>query len=115
MIAALSPADLEFNSIRLDLENARALNDKLQALLNSARHENEGLRARECNCEPDLETVTLTQLLGAVRMYLDEGQSVGITHSGDVIIHALGRRFMPSMDQVNETLDAAAVLARVKQ
>lgn len=104
------------NSGSDDLANAQALADKLQHLLDSKTHECEALRkaldGRTCAGEPDLETVPLHELTAAVRLFLDEGQSLAIYRGGDVGIEALGREFIVADFEANSVLDAASLLAR---
>lgn len=116
-----------------ELQNARALIEKLQGLNSSLQHQvtalhteiaradehaNE-LRAQLAQLadpapEPDLETVELKNLLDAVRCFLDDGQSIEIRAESDsVIIQALNEaKFACSTAEAKDVLDHAAALDR---
>lgn len=100
-----------------ELTNARALADKLQHLLTSKTHECESLRAHACDggCKPNMETVPLPDLIRHVALFLDDGQSLTI-YSGDEIasVQAFGKSFVCNYGEVNDVLDASAMLARLE-
>lgn len=114
-----------------ELQNARALIEKLQGLNASLQHQvtalhteiahadehaNElrALLAQQADPEPDLETVDLKDLLDAVRCFLDDGQAIEIRAESDsVIIQALNEaKFACSTAEARDVLDHAAALDR---
>ena len=114
-----------------ELQNARALIEKLQGLNASLQHQvtalhteiaradehaNE-LRAQlaqqaDSDPEPDLETVELKDLLDAVRCFLDDGQAIVIRAESDsVTIQALNEaQFVCSTADARGVLDHATAL-----
>jgi len=114
-----------------ELQNARALIEKLQGLNASLQHQvtalhteiahadehaNElrALLAQQADPKPDLETVDLKDLLDAVRCFLDDGQAIEIRAESDsVIIQALNEaKFACSTAEAWDVLDHAAALDR---
>lgn len=109
-------------------DNATALSDKLQHLLDSSRNETDALRAeverlresttatietRECG-ELDLETVPLHDLILHAGLYLDVGQALVIIPGEFVGVRALDREFVVKHSEANALLDAVAVVMRAE-
>lgn len=120
-------------SIDAELQNARALVDKLQTLNASLQHQVTALHAELARAdqagidlrqqlaaaadpEPDLDTVPLQALLEAAGTFIEPGQAVAIHGSYDptthVDIHALGRVFRVETSEVSEMLTHAHELAQ---
>lgn len=114
-----------------ELQNARALIEKLQGLNASLQHQVTALHteiahadehanelraqlAQQADPAPDLETVELKDLLDAVRCFLDDGQAIEIRAESDsVIIQALNEaKFACSTAEARDVLDHAAALDR---
>lgn len=112
-----------------ELQNARALIEKLQALNASLQHQVTALHselaradehanelrahlAQQADPEPDLETVELKDLIDAVRCFLADGQSIEIRAKSDsVSIQALtDAKFACSTAEARDVLDHAAAL-----
>lgn len=125
--------DTEPASIDAELQNARALVDKLQTLNASLQHQVNALHAELARAdqagidlrqqlaaapdpEPDLDTVPLQALLEAVGTFLEHGQAVAIHGSYDptthVDIHALGRVFRVETREASEMLTHAHELGQ---
>lgn len=106
-------------------DNAKALADRMQHLLDSSRHECDALceeldvsrsNAEESPyspcCDQDLETVSLQELIRHVALYLDEGQALTIHPGEHYSISAFGCEFVGRLHEANGLLDAAATLSR---
>ena len=112
-----------------ELQNARALIEKLQGLNASLQHQVTALRAALANAdehakdllaqlaqqadpEPDLDTVELKDLLDAVRCFLGDGQAIVIRAESDrVTIQALNEaQFVCSTADARDVLDHATAL-----
>ena len=114
-----------------DLQNARALIEKLQSLNASLQHQVTALHteiahadehanelraqlAQQADPAPDLETVELKDLIDAVRCFLADGQEIVIRAESDsVSIQALiDAKFACSTAEARDVLDHAAALDR---
>ena len=112
-----------------ELQNARALIEKLQGLNASLQHQVTALHTeiaradehakdllaqlvQQADPAPDLETVKLKDLLDAVRCFLDDGQSIEIRAKSDsVSIQALNEaKFVCSTADARDVLDHATAL-----
>lgn len=112
-----------------ELQNARALIEKLQGLNASLQHQVTALhteiahvdeRANELRAQlqqqadpaPDLDTVELKDLLDAVRCFLEDGQAIVIRAESDsVTIQALNEaQFVCSTADARGVLDHATAL-----
>lgn len=112
-----------------ELQNARALIEKLQGLNASLQHQVTALHteiaradehanelraqlAQQADPEPDLDTVELKDLLDAVRCFLDDGQAIVIRAESDsVTIQALNEaQFVCSTADARDVLDHATAL-----
>ena len=113
-----------------DLQNARALIEKLQSLNASLQHQVTALHteiahadehakdllaqlAQQADPAPDLETVELKDLIDAVRCFLADGQSIEIRAESDSVrIQALtDAEFACSTAEARDVIDHAAALA----
>lgn len=123
--------ETEPRGVEDDLQNARALIEKLQGLNASLHHQVTALHteiaradehanelraqlAQQADPAPDLDTVELKDLLDAVRCFLDDGQAIEIRAESDsVIIQALNEaKFACSTAEARDVLDHAAALDR---
>lgn len=125
--------ETELRGVEDDLQNARALIEKLQGLNASLQHQVTALHAELARAdqagidlrqqlaaaadpEPDLDTVPLQALLEAVGTFLEHDQAVAIHGSYDptihVDIHALGRVFRVETREASEMLTHAHELAQ---
>lgn len=114
-----------------ELQNARALIEKLQGLNASLQHQVTALHteiaradehanelraqlAQQADPAPDLDTVELKDLLDAVRCFLEDGQAIVIRAESDsVTIQALNEaQFACSTAEARDVLDHAAALDR---
>lgn len=116
-----------------ELQNARALIEKLQGLNASLQHQVTALHselaradehanelrakmAQQADPEPDIDTVPLADLLEAIGTYLEHGQAVTIRGSyepvRDVDIHAMALSFRVSTHEASEALTHAHELAQ---
>ena len=112
-----------------ELQNARALIEKLQGLNASLQHQVTALHteiahadehakdllallAQQADPEPDLETVELKDLIDAVRCFLEDGQAIVIrAESENVTIQALNEaQFACSTADARDVLDHATAL-----
>lgn len=113
------------DSQRAELQNATALADKLQRLLDTKTHECEALRndlhvtmapvenvaSADTRDDADLETVSLKDLIDAVSTFIDEDQSLTVFPTSGCTVNAFGRQFVCSSGEAGNTLAAAAMLA----
>ena len=124
--------ETEPRTLELDeLQNARALIEKLQGLNASLKHQVTALHteiaradehanelraqlAQQADPAPDLDTVELKDLLDAVRCFLADGQSIEIRAKSDIVsIQALtDAKFACSTAEARDVLDHAAALDR---
>lgn len=114
-----------------ELQNARALIEKLQGLNASLQHQVTALHteiahadehandlraqlAQQADPAPDLDTVELKDLLDAVRCFLEDGQAIVIRAESDIVsIQALNEaKFACSTAEARDVLDHAAALDR---
>jgi|GEM_PF-5047564 chromosome segregation ATPase len=121
--------ETELRGVEDELQNARALIEKLQGLNASLQHQVTALHteiaradehakdllaqlAQQADPAPDLETVELKDLIDAVRCFLADGQEIVIRAKSDsVSIQALnGAQFVCSSADAMGVLDHAAAL-----
>lgn len=106
--------------VKAELQNARALNAKLQHLLDGARHENEALRtASEAflvrdHTEHDLEAIPLRELLQQASLRLEAGQAITIHPGEHCSISVFDKDFVCVHAEAPDLLTAAATLQRAE-